>query len=91
MVTEDAQTPFSVISLQAKQPDGLHVYKLFSTVVLDQATLEQIFSSLTLLDQRYAPRIVPFAYLALQCVRVFCASARCIIAACEDGERCRSS
>lgn len=52
MVTEDAQTPFSVIGPQKSLPDGLRIYKLFSRQPLEGTTLDAIFANLTVLADR---------------------------------------
>ncbi|KAK9917016.1 hypothetical protein WJX75_010018 [Coccomyxa subellipsoidea] len=52
MVTEDAQTPFSVIGPQKSLPDGLRIYKLFSRQSLEGTTLDAIFANLTVLADR---------------------------------------
>lgn len=52
MVTEDAQTPFSVIAPQRRLQSGLVIYKLFSQAQLQEPVLHCIFGNLTLLAQR---------------------------------------
>ena len=77
MVTEDAQTPFSVIRPQKKLPDGLTVYKLFSRAVPAEAQLLGIFHNLTVLAQRCAGpglgavpvKSSPIRVIRTQCMR----------------------
>ena len=70
MVTEDAQTPFSVIGPQKRLPDGLMVYKLFSRAVPHEEQLLGIFHNLTVLAQRCGPEVPE--------------RARCLLHACSD-------
>ncbi|BDA40407.1 Prenylcysteine oxidase [Coccomyxa sp. Obi] len=52
MVSEDAQTPFSVIGPQKDLLNGLRIYKLFSKQPLANATVTAIFANLTVLSSR---------------------------------------
>lgn len=57
MVSEDAQTPFSVIGPQKDLPNGLRIYKLFSKQPLASDTVAAIFANLTVLASRQVVRI----------------------------------
>ena len=52
MVTENSTAPFSVIAPQRELPNGLKVFKLFSSQPLWSRTLESIFQNMTVLKDR---------------------------------------
>ena len=52
MVSENSTAPFSVIAPQRELPNGLKVFKLFSSQPLWSGTLDDIFQNLTVLEDR---------------------------------------
>ncbi len=70
MVSEDAQTPFSVIGPQKDLPNGLRIYKLFSKQHLANATVAAIVANLTVLSSRQVVQEMLFVIRQSGCVGV---------------------